>query len=593
MAQDTVDFREEEVSEKSFDPRLMWRLLGYLKPYWGLVMLAFVLILVTSVATQAGPYLTKIAIDDYILKGDLAGLHQMVLLFVALLVVQFTTYFVQNYITQMTGQRAMYDLRNQIFTHLQKLPLKFFDRTPIGRLMTRNTNDVDALNELFTDGVVVVFNDIFTLLAILLYMLHMDLELGLVACSVIPVMFLVTFWVQGKMLRAFRRARSRLARLNAYLQENISGMSVVQLFNREVQNMAQFRGINRRYLDANLESTFYYSIYYPVMEMLVAITIGLVIWFGVSDVVEGRIEWGILVAMLQYIPRFFWPILEISERYSILQAAMASSERIFELLDTKPEPTGGDWSRDSVDGEIEFDGVWFGYIEDEWVLKDVSFLLKSGEKVAIVGATGSGKSTIINLLCRFYDIQKGTIRVDGVDIREWEVESLRRRIGIVQQDVFLFSGDIATNIRLSNDQISQDQVVQAARDVNAAPFIEKLSNQYAHVVSERGSTLSVGQRQLLAFARALAFDPDILVLDEATSSVDTETETWVQQAVDRLMENRTSIVIAHRISTIRKADTIIALHQGEIREKGTHDELMAVKGFYHRLHQLQYLARDS
>ncbi|MCZ6635411.1 MAG: ABC transporter ATP-binding protein [bacterium] len=593
MAQDTVDFHEEEVSEKSFDPRLMWRLLGYLKPYLGLVMLAFVLIMMASVAMQAGPYLTKIAIDDYILKGDLAGLHQMVLLFVVLLVVQFTTYFVQNYITQMTGQRAMYDLRNQIFTHLQKLPLKFFDRTPIGRLMTRNTNDVDALNELFTDGVVVVFNDIFTLLAILLYMFHMDSALGLVACSVIPVMFLVTFWVQGKMLRAFRRARSRLARLNAYLQENISGMSVVQLFNREVRNMVQFRGINRRYLDANLESTFYNSIYFPVMEMLVAITIGLILWFGASDVVEGRIEWGILVAMLQYIPRFFWPILEISERYAILQAAMASSERIFELLDTEPEPAGGDWARDSVAGEIEFDGVWFAYVEKEWVLKDVSFLLKPGEKVAIVGATGSGKSTIINLLCRFYDIQKGTIRVDGVDIREWEVESLRRRIGIVQQDVFLFSGDIASNIRLSNDRISQDQVMQAARDVNAAPFIEKLSNQYAHVVSERGSTLSVGQRQLLAFARALAFDPDILVLDEATSSVDTETETWIQQAVDRLMENRTSIVIAHRISTIRKADTIIALHQGTIREKGTHDELMAVKGFYYRLHQLQYLARDG
>lgn len=597
MSQDYVDIHEEEVGEKPFDARLMLRLLGYLKPYKKWVVLAFGLILITSVTRQAGPFLTKIAVDDHILVGDYEGLHQIVLIYVGLLVLQLLGNFFQSYVTQMTGQWAMVDVRHHIFSHLQRLPLKYFDRTPIGRLMTRNTNDVDALAELFTDGIVVVFSDIFTLIAIVIFMVMMDPELAAVTCAVLPFMFIITFWFQGRMLVAFRRSRTRLARLNAYLQENISGMEVVQLFNRERRHRERFDEINGRYLDAGLESTLYFSLYFPIMEMFSAAAIALVIWYGGEQVIGSQIQWGVLVAMLQYIPRFFRPILEISERYAILQAAMASSERIFELLDTEPESEGGDHIQESSRGEIEFENVWFTYQDPsdddrdpDWVLQDVSFKIASGERVAVVGATGSGKTTIISLLNRFYEIQKGTIRLDGVDIREWDIEDLRGKVAIVQQDVFLFSGDIQRNIRLGNREIAQDTLIQAAIDVNANRFIDRLDDGYAHAVTERGSTFSAGQRQLIAFARALARKPDILVLDEATSSVDTETEQWIQEAVERMMTDRTSIVIAHRISTIQNSDRIIVLHKGEIREMGSHEELIAERGIYHRLHQLQYLA---
>ncbi len=593
MADPTLDMHEEEVTEKPFDARLMWRLLGYLKPYAFWVTVAFALILLTSAARQAGPYLSKIAVDDHILTGDMAGLNRIALVFVGLLVFQFLADVAQRLVTQMVGQWAMYDVRKAIFSHLQRLPIRFFDRTPIGRLMTRNTNDVDALNELFTDGVVAVFSDIFTLIAIVAYMFYMDVSLALLVCGTVPVMFAVTFWFQGRMLRAFRLARSRLARLNAYLQENITGMSVVQLFGREGRHTDRFDEINGRYLNANLESTLYYSLYFPIMQLLGSVATALVIWQGSNDVIRSQIEWGALVAMLQYIPRFFWPILDVAERYAILQAAMASSERIFELLDTEPEPSRDDAGPEKIKGKIEFSNVWFAYNEDEWVLKDVSFIVKPGERLAIVGATGSGKTTVINLLCRFYDVQRGRIRIDGIDIREWDVDVLRRRVGVVQQEVFLFSGDIEANIRLGNTEISQRKVEQAARDVNADRFIRRLPEGYRHAVTERGGTLSGGQRQLLAFARAIAFEPDILVLDEATSSVDTETEAWIQDAVGRVMRTRTSIVIAHRISTVRNAHRILVLHKGEIREAGTHEALLARKGIYHRLHQLQYIGGKS
>ena len=582
------DLHEEEAVEKPFDARLMARLLGYLKPYGRWVAFTFVLILIGSVVRQAGPLLTKIAIDDHIVTGDYEGLDRIALIFVGLLALQFALGYAQNFATRMVGQWAMYDVRLQIFSHLQRLPLRFFDRTPIGRLMTRNTNDVDALNELFTDGVVAVFSDIFTLIAIMGYMFWMDPTLALVTCVALPPMFVVTFYLQKYAMQAMRRGRSRLARLNAYLQENFSGIEVVQLFNRERRNRERFDEHNQSYLQANLESTFYYSLYFPIMEWIGAGTVALVLWYGGGQAIEGWIEWGVLIALLQYIPRFFWPILDISERYAILQMAMASSERIFELLDTEVEPEGGDQQPDRIRGEIEFRNVWFAYEEEEWVLRDVSLHVRPGQSVALVGATGSGKSTIISLLCRFYEIQKGQILVDGIDIADWEVESLRQRISIVQQDVFLFAGDVRTNIRLGNGDITDERIARAARDVNADRFIDRLPDRFTHEVNERGSSLTAGQRQLLAFARALAFDPDLLILDEATSSVDTETETWIQEAVKRLMHARTSIVIAHRLSTIRNADVILVVHHGQIREEGSHEELLQQNGIYYRLHQLQY-----
>ncbi|MBT5877150.1 MAG: ABC transporter ATP-binding protein [Candidatus Latescibacteria bacterium] len=586
-------FQEDEITEKSFNASLLWRLIGYLKPYWRWVSVAFVLILLTAFFRQATPYLTKVAVDEHIIPGDLAGLNAVCITFLIFLILQFITNYAERYITKITGQWAMYDIRAEIFAHIQRLPMKFFDRMPIGRLMTRNTNDVDALNELFTDGIVASFSDLFTVLAIVGYMFYMDVELALVTCLSVPFMFGVTFWFQKRMLRTFRLARSRLSKLNAFLQENISGMEVVQLFNRESRNREQFDDVNRSYLDANLQTTYYYSLFYPIMEFIGATVTALVIWYGCSDVVRSQVNWGIVVAMLQYIPRFFWPIMDISERYGILQSAMASSERIFELIDTEPESTGGKHKQKTMEGGIEFQNVWFAYQEEDWVLQDVSFVIQPGESVAIVGATGSGKSTIISLLARFYDIQKGSILVDGVEVRDWDVESLRKRVGVVQQDVFLFSGNVSNNIRLGDTSVSDEAIRKAAHDVNADRFIDKLPDGYSHEISERGSMLSSGQRQLIAFARALAADPDILILDEATANVDTETEQWIQDAVERLMHTRTSIVIAHRLSTIRNADAIIVLHKGILREMGSHEELVRLEGIYSRLHQLQYLDRND
>lgn len=586
-------FQEDEITEKSFNAKLLWRLIGYLKPYWRWVSIAFLLILLTAFFRQATPYLTKVAVDDHIIPGDLAGLNAVCITFLVFLLLQFITNYAERYITKVTGQWAMYDIRAEIFAHIQRLPMKYFDRMPIGRLMTRNTNDVDALNELFTDGIVASFSDLFTVLAIVGYMFYMDVELALVTCLSVPFMFWVTFWFQKRMLRTFRLARSRLSKLNAFLQENISGMEVVQLFNRESRNGEKFDGVNRSYLDANIQTTYYYSLFYPIMEFIGAAVTALVIWYGCSDVVRAQVNWGIVVAMLQYIPRFFWPIMDISERYGILQSAMASSERIFELIDTEPESAGGNHRQEKMEGGIEFQNVWFAYQEEDWVLQDVSFVIQPGQSVAIVGATGSGKSTIISLLARFYDIQRGNILVDGVEVRDWDVEALRKRVGVVQQDVFLFSGNVANNIRLGDESVSDEAIRQAAHDVNADRFIDKLPDGYNHEITERGSMLSSGQRQLIAFARALAADPDILILDEATANVDTETEQWIQDAVERLMHSRTSIVIAHRLSTIRNADAIIVLHKGVLREMGSHEELVRREGIYSRLHRLQYLERND
>jgi len=577
---------EESVNDTGIDPRLLARLLGYLRPYARWMFLTLALITAASTVQQAGPFLTKIAVDDYILPGDAEGLGWVISVYAGLLVLQFGISYAQGWATSMVGQWAMRDVRGQIFAHLQRLPLRFYDRTPIGRLMAHNTSDVDALNELFTDGVVSVLSDIFTILAILGYIFYMDVELGLLTSAALPLCFFAIAWLQQKTFRADRVARTRFARFTASLQEAISGMEVVQLFGCEQRSADRFAEANDAYLDARLQRTFYHSLYFPFMELCGVGVMALVLWYGGGQLLRDQIEWGVLVAMLQYVTRFFMPIRDIAERYSTLQMAMASSERIFELLDYEPEPLGGGYRAERVRGEIEFRDVWFAYEGDDWVLREASFRASPGQSIALVGATGAGKSTIINLIGRFYEIQRGQILLDGVDVREWDVEALRRHIGVVQQDVFLFAGDIEGNIGL--DRTSRDRVEQAARDVNADRFIATLPEGLAHQVAERGVSFSAGQRQLLAFARALAAQPDILVLDEATANIDTETEMWIQEAVNKLMDGRTSIVVAHRLSTIRNADKILVMHHGRIREEGRHEELLAQQGIYYRLHQLQY-----
>ena len=579
---------EEDLIEKGFDTKLLGRLMAFLQPYWRWVALSFGLILLTSVVRQAGPYLTKVAVDDYIVTGDLAGLKNIVLLFLALLVAQFFFGYVQSFTAQIVGQWAMRDVRLRIFAHLQRLPLHFFDRTPVGQLMTRTTNDVEALNEFFTRGATALCSDVFTIVTILGYIFYMDVELGLVTCAVLPLATATIFWLHRRTFHSFRRARTRLARFNAHLQETIAGMEVVHLFKCEQRSVDRMGRANDEYLDARLEHTLYHSIYFPFMEVSGLLLTALVLWYGAGEVLQEQAEWGVLVAMLQYVPRFFMPIRDIADGFSTIQMAMASSERIFELFASEPEPEGGNVRLERMQGTIEFSHVWFAYAEEEWVLRDVSFRAESGQSLALVGATGAGKSTIVHLVCRFYEIQRGSILVDGVDIRQWDMGALRRRIGIVPQDVFLFSGDVESNIRLGAPQLSSQEVEDAARHVNADRFIRALPDGYAHAVNERGTSFSTGQRQLLSFARALAAAPDILVLDEATANVDTETEMLIQEAVEKLMRERTSIVIAHRLSTISHADKILVMHRGQVREEGRHEELLAKGGIYYRLHQLQY-----
>ena len=585
--------REEEVQERPFNLGLTFKLLSYLKPHRARVILAFITIGLAALSGQIGPWLTQVAVDDYIVNGDWQGLQWIIIAFFASVVVQYGTQYAQTLITGMIGQHVMYDIRRDVFNHLQRLPLRYFDRTPVGRIMTRATHDVDALNEFFSEGVVSVFMDLCTLFAIIGFMVYIDLELTLVCCTVIPIIAISTFYLQGLAMKAYRELRLRLARLNSYLQENITGIEVVQLFNRQLRNLRDFDDEHLPYRRAEDREIHFYALFFPFTEFVGTFGMALIIWYGADSVIDDRIELGVLVAFLQYIRRFFRPIMDISDRYALLQSAMAASERIFELLITPLEPEGGprrNPARAGHGGSIEFRNVFFKYDPDavDWILKDVSFKLEFGQSLALVGATGSGKTTIVNLICRFYDVQEGEILVDGLDVREWHAEELRRRISIVQQDVFLFSGDIGANIRLGENAIGAAEIEQAARYVNAAPFIERLPQGYDHAVAEGGSTLSSGQRQLLSFARALAFDPEILVLDEATSSIDTETEQLIQAATAKLMSDRTSIVIAHRLSTIRNADQILVLHRGEVRERGRHEELLRQGGIYARLHRLNY-----
>jgi ATP-binding cassette subfamily B multidrug efflux pump len=660
--------QEEEVLGKAYDSRLMARLMKYLRPYRWQVAIALASIVLKSFADVLGPYLTKVAIDRYLApKGaptgtssgiwswlsqrPITGIAQIAAIYVGLLVFSFLLEFLQTYFMQWTGQKVMFDLRRQIFRHLQRLHVAFFDKNPVGRLVTRVTTDVDALNEMFTSGVVSIFEDLFVLAGILGVMLCMNWKLALITFAVLPFIVFATKIFRDRVRDSYRRIRVAIARINSYLQEHVSGMVVLQLFNRERKAYTRFSEINRSHMDAFKDAIMAYSVYYPVVEILSAIAIACVIWFGGGDVMRNTpvtsvavsFNWktliafrllptvatlGVLVAFIQYALRFFRPIMDFSEKYNILQSAMAASERIFKLLDTPVQVVSpAVTTRPEGPGRIEFDHVWFAYREaaemsatahvgtaalgrpaeqssagsslttsntgssdqaPDWVLRDVTFAIEPGETVAIVGHTGAGKTTLISLLLRFYDVQKGAVRIDGVDVKDMDLADLRSRFGVVLQDPFLFSGTIGGNIRLGTKRIQDADVEKAAEDVNLADFIRALPKGFDEEVRERGSTLSTGQKQLISFARALAHEPKILILDEATSSVDTETEFRVRDALNRMVEGRTSLIIAHRLSTVQRADKIIVMHKGQVREMGTHQQLLAQRGIYFKLYQLQY-----
>jgi ABC-type multidrug transport system fused ATPase/permease subunit len=495
-----------------------------------------------------------------------------------------------TYYTQLMGQKIIFDLRMRIFTHVQKLALRYFDKTPIGRIVTRVTNDVDSLDQMYSSGIVMVFSDVFIILWILIFMFAMSWDLSLVSLSVLPIVIYGTFLFRKKVRETYRDVRFHLARLNSYMQEHITGMNVVQIFTKEKEEMKKFSEINEAHKAANVKSIFYYAVFYPGVELLSSAALSLIVWYGGGEIIQSRMTIGILFAFIQYTEMFFRPIRDLSEKYDILQSAMASSERIFHLLDddTMIKNPENPVKVNKPEGTIEFKDVWFAYNPGEYVLKNISFSISPGQTVAIVGATGAGKTSIINILTRFYDIDKGTISLDGIDIKTIDKRELRRYISIVLQDVFLFSGTIRSNITLGSENISDEEMIEAAKTVGAHNFISQLPNGYDEEVKEKGATLSVGQRQLISFARALAYNPQILILDEATSSVDTETEILIQNAIEKLLVGRTSIVIAHRLSTIQNADKIIVMHKGEVRETGNHQELLAKKGIYYKLYQLQY-----
>src|SRR5437016_3683437 len=627
---------EEEVLGKAYDSRLMKRLLTYLRPYRWQTGIALGSILLKVGADVLGPYLTHVVIDRYLApvpglrtpfdfflsKNAFTGVGQVALLYVGLLVFSFLLEYLQTYFMQWAGQMVMFGLRSQIFRHLQRMHIGFYDKNPVGRLVTRITTDVDALNEMFTAGVVSIFEDVFVLAGIVWIMLRMNSNLALLTFAVLPLIAIATKMFRDKVRDSYRRIRVAIARINAYLQEHVSGMMVLQLFNREQRAFNKFSEVNEVHMEAFKDAIMAHAVYYPVVEILSATAIACVIWFGGSNVIHNVTTIGILAAFIQYAQRFFRPIQDFSEKYNILQSAMASSERIFKLLDTPVEITSPAVIKSAEGpGRIEFDHVWFAYrssshatnggrasspgvatnilltggdarppqtTEPDWVLRDVSFAIEPGETVAIVGHTGAGKTTIISLLMRFYDVQKGAIKIDGVDIKEMDLAELRRRFGVGLQDPFAFTGTIAGNIRLGTAWIEDSSVSQAAIDVNLAEFIRTLPQGFKEEVRERGSTLSTGQKQLISFARALAHDPRILILDEATSSVDTETEFRVRDALNRMVEGRTSIIIAHRLSTVQRADKIIVMHKGQVREMGTHQQLLAQRGIYYKLYQLQY-----
>ncbi|HEX8817808.1 MAG TPA: ABC transporter ATP-binding protein [Terriglobales bacterium] len=644
--------QEEEVLGKAYDSRLMKRLLSYLRPYRWQTGIALCAILFKVAGDVSGPYLTKVVIDRYLAPvpdrhpfldrylshNAMTGIAQIAGLYVGLLIFTFLCEYLQTYYMQWVGQMVMFDMRAQIFRHLQRIHIAFYDKNPVGRLVTRVTSDVDAINEMFTAGVVSIFEDIFVLVGIIWIMLRMNARLALITFAVLPLIAIATRLFRDKVRDSYRRIRTAIARINSYLQEHVSGMTVVQLFNREKRAYRSFSEVNAVHMDAYKDAIMAHAVYYPVVEVLSAIAIACVIWFGGGDVLRKVTTLGVLAAFIQYAQRFFRPIQDFSEKYNILQSAMASSERVFKLIDSPVEITSPAVTKEpSGAGRIDFDNVWFAYrslpaekhvgtdaaanthvgtdalvrgpqparvspdgavvrpgrpegsaVNLDWVLRGVSFTIEPGETVAIVGHTGAGKTTIISLLMRFYDVQKGAIKIDGVNVKDMNLDSLRGRFGVVLQDPVLFSGTVDSNIRLGTKWIKDEDVEKAVEDVNLADFIRSLPGGFKEEVRERGNTLSTGQKQLISFARALAHNPEILILDEATSSVDTETEFRVREALSRMVEGRTSVIIAHRLSTIQRADKIIVMHKGQVREIGTHQQLLAQRGIYYKLYQLQY-----
>lgn len=584
------NYHEEEALGKAYDAHLMKRLLKYARPYRTKLIIATILLIGGSALQLLLPVTIQIGIDDYLMTKDIDGLGEITLVYGGILIASFVLSYLQLFITMLVGQKVQYDIRMEVFSHLQKLHLQFFDKNPVGRLVTRVTNDVNVLNEMFSSGLVSIFGDVITLVGIVIALLYYNWQLALLTFAVLPFLIIATAIFRKKARQAYRDVRTRLARLNAFTQEHVTGMSIIQLFTREKKIFDEFSPINAGLRSAHFRSVYYHATFFPIVEIISAISLAIILYYGSGQIFIAAMTFGELVAFIQLVQRFYFPIRDLAEKYNILQSSMASSERIFSLLDTEPEMIQKNVPQKpkKFSGAIEFENVWFAYNDDNYVLKDVSFSVKPGEKVAIVGATGAGKTSLISLLFRFYDYQKGSVKLDGVDIKDMPTETLRRQMGLVMQDVFIFSGDYASNIRLGEKNISDEKIKETLRRVNLYDFVMATEEGLKAEVKERGATLSTGQKQLLSFARALAFDPNILVLDEATSSVDTATERMIQSALENLLENRTAIIIAHRLSTIEKVDKIIVLHNGEIREVGHHKELLDKKGIYYRLYLMQF-----
>jgi ATP-binding cassette, subfamily B, multidrug efflux pump len=590
MSTAVKQFHEEEQIGKTYDLKVARRLLGYLKPYIRLLVPALILTLVLNLLGVLQPKFTQYAIDWYIIPKKTDGLTLFVLIYAAAQLFRFIFSYFQTVLLNTVGQYVMFDLRREIYDKLQHQEISYYDRNPVGRIITRLTADVDALNELFTSGVTDLLGDLVMIAAIIGVMVYMDWRLTLITLLTVPMLFAATTWFRKGARRGFDLVRIKIARIYSFLQEHFSGAQTVQIFNAEAKSLRRFADINDEHRQANIETIYYYAVFFPLVDFIGAVGIALIIWFGGYRTMQHALTLGGLVAFIQYSGFLFQPIRDISDKYNVLQGAVVASHRIFKALDlpiliTSPEQPQ---KRGRAEGRIEFDHVWFAYNDEDWVLKDVSFKVEPGQSVALVGHTGSGKTTITNLLMRFYDVQKGRILLDGVDVRDWDLPSLRQNFAVVLQDIFLFTGTVESNIRLGREDISDERVRWAATEVRADNFIQRLPHTYKSEVRERGAGLSVGQKQLISFARALAFDPALLILDEATSSIDTETEQLIQDAIARVMRNRTSVIVAHRLSTIQRADTIIVLHHGEIREQGSHQDLLTMQGLYWRLYKLQY-----